>query len=356
MRARSLVALASAISLAAGQSGDLANDLARARTDFATADRDGDGRVTFTELRERRIVVSEAEFRAEDADLSGAWSRDEFTVQFRSSLMRAGRRPASDLEADVARVLGLRRAKTVDAARSGHGPAAGRLVAGAYGATPDILELDAKVERALADLEDRASGRGAVRPDFERVRRAWNERMSRSRALDGVATLGPDPSPRFLGALDALEVRARAGSVPRAEFATLRAAWGERPRRALDPEVPSKAREGISIEARFEHALATLEGKARARATGSVDWTRVADLVVERVRRSVQGAEPTLPPVDDPRVARATAELRDLLANLERRAQEGALTQTDFARVRALYPSGEKPLNPPGPSERDRPR
>jgi len=342
--------------LATGQAGELANGLTRARTDFATADRDKDGRVTFTELRERRIVVSEVLFRAEDADLSGAWSRDEFTVQFRAALVRAGHRPASDLEAEVARVLGLRRAKTVDAARSGHGPALARLGAGAYGATPDLLELDAKAERALADLEDRASGRGAVRTDFERARGAWNERMTSARALDGATPAGSDPSPRFLGALEALEAQARAGSVPRGEFAALRAAWAERPRRALDPKPPSAAREATSIEARFELALAALEVKALARTTESADWTRVGDLVVERVRRFVQGAEPTAPPADDPRVARATAELRDRLASLERRAREGALTRVDFEGVRALYPSGEKRITPPAPSDRDRPR
>lgn len=358
MRIRLLIAWLSAISLplTAVRAEEPANGLARARGDFAAADRDKDGLVTFTELRERRIVVSEAEFRAEDVDVSGAWSREEFTVQFRAALVRTGRCPAADLEAEVARVLGLRRARTVDAARSGHGPASGRLVVGAYGATPDLLELDARAERALADLEDRASGRGAVRGDFERVRSAWNERTSRARALDGAAVVGTDPTARFLGALDALEARARAGSVPRAEFAALRAAWADRPRRALDPTPPSAARAGTSIEARFEFALASLEAKALVGATEPAAWTPLGDLVVERVRRSVQGAESALPPIDDARVLRATAELRDVLARLERRSREGALTRVDFEAVRALYPSAAKRADAPGPSERDRPR
>jgi len=356
MRIQLLLAWTSTLSLAAGQAGEPGNGLARARADFAAADRDKDGRVTFTELRERRIVVSEAEFQTEDVDRSGTWSRDEFTVQFRSALVRTGRSPAADLEAEVARVLGLRRARTVDAARAGQGPAAGRLVVGAHGATPDLLELDAKAERALADLEDRAAGRGAVRADFERVRSAWNERTSRARELDASGVVGTDPSPRFLGALDVLEARARAGSVPRAEFASLRAAWAERPRRARDPAPPSAARDASSIEARFELALTTLEAKALVGPTEAADWTRVGELVVDRVRRSVQGAEPALPAVDDPRVVRATAELRDVLARLERRGREDALTRADFDGVRALYPSVEKRVVPPGPSERDRPR
>ncbi|MBL8863891.1 MAG: hypothetical protein JNK02_18020 [Planctomycetes bacterium] len=218
-------------------------DLAAARAAFAAADRDADGRLTLAEALAHGQARSVPEFRTGDADGDGAWSRDEFVVQFRAKLVAAGVKPGQDLESEASRILGLRRVRAVEESRQAAGPAASRLWT--RGEPLALLDLDAQFERALRDLEDHAAGRGAVRADFERVRVLWNERTSRIRALAGPDVVLVDPTARILRELVHLEARARAGSVPRAAFAPLRAAWADRPRLAAPqgpPLAPARAR------------------------------------------------------------------------------------------------------------------
>lgn len=324
--------------LAAGaQAPALPNTLARARAIFASADRDGDARLSLAELRGRQLAITELEFRAEDADRDGAWSGDEFLVRFRALLSREGVRPAPDLEAEVVRVLALRRACTIEEVRPRGGPAAGRLGDApepAPGAALDLLELDARLQRAIGDLQARAAGRGAVRQDFERVRALWNERVTRVRML-GEPPGSADLSERFVRALGVLEAKARAGSVPRSEFAELDAVWRGRPVQAGTAGKPGAAGREPSIEARFESALATVEAKVFARAAKPADWAALRDLAGERARRAVQGDRPNPPPAGDPRVASAAADLRAALARLEALASSGSIARADFQRIRA---------------------
>ncbi len=340
------------------------NGLARVRALYAAADLDGNSRLTLQELRDRQITVSEGEFRDEDADRDGAWSREEFTVHYRAILARSGERPAADLEAEVVRVLALRRARTVDETRGRQGPAAGRLarpIDPSLGATPEILALDVRLERALADLEDRAAGRGAVREDFDRVRGLWNERLTCVRSLGESSSGTADLGARFLRALDALEARARAGSVARAEFAELRSTWAARPRRTVTPEIPTAGRSGPAkpedpaagqgIEARFERALAELEVKVFARVATRVEWSGLHDLTLERARHLVQGASPEVPTAADPRVVRSAAELREALDRMEQRAGAGSIARSDFLELRLRLASTKS--KEPGPSDRD---
>ncbi|MCY2960037.1 MAG: hypothetical protein NTY35_07710 [Planctomycetota bacterium] len=338
--------------------GEPSNGLARARALFSAADRDGDARLALPELRDRLFAVTEREFRDEDADRNGSWSREEFTVYYRNLLVRTGERPAADLEAEVVRLLALRRARTVDESRPRPGPAASRLawpVDPTSGVPPEIVELDVRLERALADLEDHAAGKGAVREDFERVRGLWNERVTRIRAL-GEPSPGPADVPaRFLQALDVLAGKARAGSVPRAEFAQLRAAWEARPLRPVTgPKPPGdKPRDPLpaaSIEARFDRALAELEAKTFARAAARADWAAVQELVPERARRLVQGPGSDLPAADDPRVVRTAGDLRTAIERMEQLAGAGSIARSDFAGLRGRLTTGAR--QELGPSER----
>ncbi len=347
----------------AAQEAAPADGLARARAVYASADRDGNARLTLQEVRDRQIAVTDREFREEDFDRDGAWSLEEFTVHYRTILLRSGGRPAADLEAEVVRVLALRRARTVDESRSRQGPAAGRLADRtdpAWGATPESLELDARIERALSDLQDRAAGRGAVRADFDRVRALWNERLTLVRGLGDASSATAELGARFLRALDGLEARARAGSVARGEFVGLRAAWDARSRRVVTPEEPKagapSARAddraaGPTIETRFERGLAEVEAKVFARVATRADWAALRELVPDRARRLVQGAGSLLPSTDDVRVVRTVAELNEVLDRMELRASNGSIGRTDFQELRARL-TPEKPRES-GPSDRE---
>jgi hypothetical protein len=335
-----------------------ANGLDRARAIFAAADRDANGRLTLDELRANRLAVTEREFTGEDHDGDKVWSRDEFTVHFRTLLARSGERPSADLDAEVVRVLGLRRVRTVDEARGKPGPGAGRSTGGSTPApvrsvvpagprsrvepapgrdsAPLVAgDKDAQIEQALAELESKSVAREATRADFARVRDLWTERSSAVQR-EGPAGAPPDPVvARFARALDALEARARAGAVTRADFADLRAAWAARARRAVIDKKPAE-NAPASIEARFDQALAELEAKAFARGATRADWQRVKDLLVERARRAVQGPESTPPAADDPRVKVREAELAKALEALETANAEGRLTRAGFQEFRAL--------------------
>jgi len=338
----------------AAQAPEPSNTLAGARAAFASTDRDGDARLALGELRASLPALTEAEFAEGDADRDGTWSRDEHTVHYRTRLAREGKRPAADLETEVVRILALRRARTVDESRLRGGPAAGRLAKPpdpAHGATPELLDLDARIQRALSDLQDRAAGRGAVAEDFERVRGLWNERVTRVRALEDPSPAGADVAGRFARALDALQAKARAGSVARAEFAELEAAWAARPRRIVTAEKPAEARDTLPVEARFERALAELEARVFARAATRGDWAKVRDLVPERARRLVGGTAVTPPPADDPRVVRAATDLVQSLDRMEQRAVAGSIARSDFQALRAqLAPQARRD---PAPSARD---
>lgn len=338
----------------AAQAPEPSNTLAGARALFASADHDGDARLALGEVRAGSPSLTEAQFAEGDADRDGFWSRDEHTVHYRTSLARQGQRPAADLEAEVVRILALRRARTVDEARPRGGPAAGRLARPAdpaQGATPELLDLDARIRRALSDLEDRAAGRGAVAEDFERVRGLWNERLTRVRALEDPLPAGADVAGHFARALDSLQAKARAGSVARAEFAELEAAWAARPRRLATAETPPEARGSLPVEARFERALAELEARVFARAATRGDWAKVRDLVPERARRLVGGTSAALPPADDPRVARVATELSLSLDRMEQRAGAGSIARSDFQALRAQLAPETRPA--PAPSARD---
>jgi len=342
----------------AAQAPTPTNGLARARALFSSADLDGNSRLTPQELRDRQIAVTDREFRDEDMDRDGSWSRDEFTVHYRAMLARSGERAAADFEAELVRILALRRARTVDESRGRHGPAVGRLavrVDPASGATPEILELDARLERAITDLEDRAAGRGAVRGDFDRVRGLWNDRLTRVRILGEPVSETADQGVRFLRALDGLEARARAGSVARNHFAELRSIWDARPRRVVTREVsaeeaprPVERADPASIEARFDRALADLEARVFARVATRDHWHGLHELLPERARRVVQGSSPAEPSSADSRVVRVTAELRQALDRMESLAGLGTLARSDFQDLRSRL-TAEKAKGP-GPS------
>lgn len=355
MRIVDIIAGCMLASVAAAQGPTAKNDATAARALFSSADRDGDGRLTPVELSERRIAVAESEFRDQDADKDGAWSRDEFTVHYRSIVIRSGERPAADLEAEVVRVLALRRAGTCGDKSARPGPAVARIsvVADpASCATPEILELDARIERAIRDVEDRAAGRGAVRADFDRVRGPWNERVTIVRALGDASAAGADVSARFSRALDALEARARAGSIPRAQFAELRAAWSARPRRAEPVKTFDAADPRASVgDPRFERALTDLEARVHARIATPADWGALREATTDAARRAVQGADATPPRADDPRVVRSSSELLTVIDRLEKRASAGTITRVDFAELRAL--AAVPMRTAPAPGDRD---
>lgn len=121
---------------------------ARAAAAWSHWDADRSGRISLAEAQAGGIDVPLFERGDENAD--GSWSRCEFIVQYAERSQRAGIGIAADLEAEIARIQALRKARHLAGARivcDGSGPAAVRL------AHARVTPLSA----ALADLQARAA-------------------------------------------------------------------------------------------------------------------------------------------------------------------------------------------------------
>ena len=298
----------------------VAATLERARRTFQAADRNADGRIERAELELARVKVTGEEFAVRDLDGNAYWSRDEFVLWYRGLLIANRQRPAADLEAEATRILVIQRTRPV-----------------APAAAP--VDQEARLGRALEDLERKALARGATREDFTAVRTMWEERL---------AATQPQTPPEELEvlktkvgrALADLEARAAEGKVTREEFTQLRQALLTRARAAATkPDAPQPTAEKPAqdapatpaIEARFAQALEDLEAKALARQATREQFGAVRELLVTRARRAAQGEGAATGDA-----ATALEAETQALQRLETRALAGQVTREDFVEFRGL--------------------
>jgi hypothetical protein len=298
----------------------VAATLERARRTFQAADRNADGRIERAELELARVKVTGEEFAVRDLDGNTYWSRDEFVLWYRGLLIANRQRPAADLEAEATRILVIQRTRPV-----------------APAAAP--VDQEARLGRALEDLERKALARGATREDFTAVRTMWEERL---------AATQPQTPPEELEvlktkvgrALADLEARAAEGKVTREEFTQLRQALLTRARAAATkPDAPQPTAEKPAqdapatpaIEARFAQALEDLEAKALARQATREQFGAVRELLVTRARRAAQGEGAATGDA-----ATALEAETQALQRLETRALAGQVTREDFVEFRGL--------------------
>ena len=260
------------------------------------------------------------EFAVRDLDGNTYWSRDEFVLWYRGLLIANRQRPAADLEAEATRILVIQRTRPV-----------------APAAAP--VDQEARLGRALEDLERKALARGATREDFTAVRTMWEERLAATQPQTPPEELEVLKT-KVARALADLETRAAEGKVTREEFTQLRQALLTRARAAATkPDAPQPTAEKPAqdapatpaIEARFAQALEDLEAKALARQATREQFGAVRELLVTRARRAAQGEGAATGDA-----ATALEAETQALQRLETRALAGQVTREDFVEFRGL--------------------
>lgn len=292
--------------------------LERARRTFQAADRNADGRIERAELELARVKVTAVEFAARDLDGNTYWSRDEFVLWYRGLLIANRQRPAADLETEATRILAIQRTRPVTPAGA-------------------PVDQEARLARALEDLERKALARGATREDFTAVRTMWEERLAATQPQTPPEELELLKT-KVARALADLETRAAEGKVTREEFTQLRQALLTRARAAAPQETAQKetgqqpAEEAApgtpALEARFAQALEDLETKALARQATREQFAAVREQLVARARRAAkEGA------TNDTTIIETQTQA---LERLETRALAGQVTREDFVEFRGL--------------------
>ena len=310
--------------------------LERARRTFQAADRNADGRIERAELELARVKVTAVEFAARDLDGNTYWSRDEFVLWYRGLLIANRQRPAADLETEATRILAIQRTRPVVPANP---------VAPA--AAP--VDQEARLARALEDLERKALARGATREDFTAVRTMWEERLAATQPQTPPEELELLKT-KVARALADLETRAAEGKVTREEFTQLRQALLTRARAAApkregaagqpettNPAAPQEtagkpaeeaAPASPALEARYAQALEDLETKALVRQATREQFAAVREQLVARARRAAkEGA------TNDTTIIETQTQA---LERLETRALAGQVTREDFVEFRGL--------------------
>lgn len=304
------------------------NSLGRARSTYDASDTNRDGKVTIEEFARQKLTIQKADFDAMDVDKNGAWSRDEFLVYYRRILINSGQRAADDLEAEVARIQAARRAKAADA-----GPKRPAV-------TPDAA---ARLRTAIDDLEKKDALRQAKHEDFQRVKDGMVECVRQITAQDPAT--GAELLSKFDSAVDALEVKARAGKYDRADYTALRESLVARARGAAattpanaTPPAPTPAAAAApltteQLQSALETALDDLGNKAEARNATRDDYTRVKEAFIARARAAAPGTDAATV------TERGTLEQRFIAAidKLEVDAREGRYTRAEFQAVRDTY-------------------
>jgi hypothetical protein len=332
------------------QTPSAVNSLARARATFAAADANKDGRIGFDEYQKNKLG-ERREFDGQDPDKDGALSLDEFTLFYRQMLVRAGERPAADLEQEVTRVHAVRKARAVDEAtrkaaaqRDAAKPAeqvkpdaAGQVAPKSQPVKPSAaeLDLDARLEIALDALEKKAEARNASREDFNQVRDMYIARAEAAKATAGTpgGAGEVDIVARFGRVLDELEKKAMAGEYSREEYQALRQSYIKRARGAV-AEKPTPEAQPDPLEARFEAALADLEQRALARNASREDFNRVREMLIARARLAAGGTAGDTTP--NTQFDELKQKLEAALTQLENRANEGNVTREEFQALRNM--------------------
>jgi hypothetical protein len=237
--------------------------------------------------------------------------------------------------------------------------------------TAQAVDIEARLQRALDELEKKAEARQATREDFGRVRDLYTQRAKVAMTAGDASTVAEENAlaPKFSAAMDELEKQAVAGNWSREQFNALRqglirrarAAAGGAPgavdakqvdamsasskssdaKSADSKGVDAKSAEakagGEGIEARFELALASLEQKALARGATREDFGRVRDMLEVRARQAIKGPDGVTPAAaNDPAIAALVAKVQSALERLEKAHADGTIKAEDFAALRQM--------------------
>lgn len=243
----------------------------------------------------------------------------------------------------------------------------------AQGATPagQAVDIEARLQRALDELEKKAEARQATREDFGRVREIYTQRAKAAMTAGDASTVAEENTlaQKFSSALDELEKQAATGNWSREQFTALRQALIRRGRAAangtpggveskpidtkpVDVKAPETKVAGEGIEARFELALASLEQKALARGATREDFGRVRDLLEVRARQAVKGPDGVSPAdPNDPAIAELVTKVQAALGRLEKASADGSIKAEDFAALRQMIVRRARSAASGGPAE-----
>jgi hypothetical protein len=179
---------------------------------FAAADANRDGKLSPEETR--GIPVSAETFASEDSDRDGFWSRDEFLVSYRKQLVAARQPVAADLDAEVTRILALKRVEAVDPSKKPKCETSAK--------SADASYVNQRFEATLSEVEAKCAARRAGREDFQRLR---NLVVLNGRAASrGSGSTSESAQGEMLAAIDRIEKHAGMGQDAKDDFLALREA------------------------------------------------------------------------------------------------------------------------------------
>lgn len=315
---------------AAAQRSQGTSPLRRARGTFAAADSNKDGVLDAREVS--RASIPRDEFKAFDQDGDRALSSDEFLLYYRQLLIDARRPAGAELDREAARIQALRkaheekeaRARRAAAKASGGGEGAGQGKPTDGNSASSNLE---KLQRAKQALNERAVEGGMSREQLQAIEQGLEERAraasgSGSTPVDSVAPAGPAPTrqERLRAAHEAAEARRR-HAAQRAREARQGAAGGAVTR--MEDLTPS-------TRAKVQRALAALEVRAQAGHMTRAQFEAKKRELLERARQVDAAAAAGTDPGSSGQTAaqRAQAERR-------RRAAANGGGQTPAQRAQA---------------------
>ncbi|MDP6410918.1 MAG: hypothetical protein QGI46_16210 [Planctomycetota bacterium] len=377
---------------AAAQRSQETSPLRRARGTFAAADSNKDGVLDAREVS--RASIPRDEFKAFDHNGDRALSSDEFLLYYRQLLLDARKAAGAELDREAARIQALRkaheekeaRARRAAAKASGGAEASGNEKPQAQGASASTAQKlqrakQALYERAVAgemsreqvqaleqSLEQRArAASGGAAPtgavtaassadgtpvgpaatrgerlraadeaaEARRRHEAQGARQARSNAAgdgtDPMAGLSPETRSKVERALAALEVRAKAGHMTRAQF---EAKKRELLARAKQVDVADGG--GGDGQTPAERAVAERRRRAAASGAGQTPAERAE---AERRRRAAAAAAAERASAERRRRAAAAAAAERAAAERRRKAASGGGSQGG-GRARSAGGSG----------------
>jgi len=205
-------------SAALGQESSQGVSLATVRGTFRKADADGDGAISAREAARARIPAKH--FVAHDIDANRSLTQEEFVAYYRELLVKARRPVGKDLEAEVARVETLRRAKLAELERQRAADESGTTV------SPAVAQGTAeKLKAAQGTLAKRGQASGGSRTEIQQAidtlgdtgtsSLTTSEKLKRAKdALEGRWQGTGSPREKVQRAVDVMEERAAAVETP----------------------------------------------------------------------------------------------------------------------------------------------
>ena len=298
-------------SAALAQDSSQGVSLATVRGTFRKADADGDGAITAREAARARIPAKH--FVAHDVDANRSLTQEEFVAYYRELLVKARRPVGKDLEAEVARVETLRRAKLAEQERQRAANEAGSTV------SPVVAQRTAeKLKAAQGTLAKREQASSGSRTEIQQAMDTLgdtgtsslttSEKLKRAKdALEGRWQATGSPRAKVQRAIDVLEERAAAAETP-----VQKPALVETPVSVEEPALKKVAASGnVSGDAPDSGATATGE---TADSGGLSDARRK---LIERARNArandTPAGNPTANATNAPPRERARAILRRLV-------------------------------------------